>query len=186
MLAAAIAVVLLAAGLAAVLLYNRLVKLRTFTEEGWAQVGVQLTRRADLIPNLVTTVSGYATHEAELFATVAQLRAASVAGAEDTPEERGKVEAQLSGALAQVLAVAENYPDLKASQNFLALQTELAGTEDRIAAARRMFNANVRDYNTACSTLPSNLVARVGGFTPAQFFQADDAARALPPVQPGR
>jgi LemA protein len=153
--------------------YNKLVRLRQLIRESWGNVDVQLKRRYDLIPNLVNTVKGYAQHERETLAMVveARNRAAANSGA---PASQADDERRLVAATRQLLAVAEAYPQLKASQNFLALQQELVNTEDRIAAARRFYNANVRDYNVSRMTFPCMLVAGLGDFPPADFFEVDD------------
>jgi LemA protein len=162
--------------------YNKLVRLRQLIRESWGNVDVQLKRRYELIPNLVNTVKGYAQHERETLASVieARDRAAANTGAVGSQAED---ERKLIFATRQLLAVAEAYPQLKASQNFLTLQQELVNTEDRIAAARRFYNANVRDYNVARTTFPVMLVAGFGDFPPADFFEIDDSSvRQVPAV----
>ena len=162
--------------------YNKLVRLRQLIRESWGNVDVQLKRRYELIPNLVNTVKGYAQHERETLAMVieARNRAAANTGAIGAQAED---ERKLVDATRQLLAVAESYPELKASQNFLALQQELVNTEDRIAAARRFYNANVRDYNVSRTTFPCMLVAGFGDFPPADFFEVDDrTVRQAPAV----
>ena len=162
--------------------YNKLVRLRQLIRESWGNVDVQLKRRYELIPNLVNTVKGYATHERETLAMVieARNRAAENHGAVGSQAED---ERKLVSATRQLMAVAEAYPDLKASQNFLALQQELVNTEDRIAAARRFYNANVRDYNVARTTFPCMLVSGFGDFPPADFFEVEDSSvRQAPAV----
>lgn len=169
----------------ALAIYNRLVRLRQHVRESWSDIDVQLKRRHDLVPNLVATVRGYAAHERSVFEEVARLRAAA-AGSGSSPRGASVAEAPLSAALGSLLAVAEKYPALKADAHFLALQRELAETEDRIAAARRFFNANVRDYNSLREQFPSALVAGAGGFAPADFFEPESAAeRAAPRVAAG-
>ena len=163
------------------LMYNRLIKLRTYTQEGWSQVDVQLTRRADLIPDLVATVQGYANYEKAVLNQITQLRTRTILPP-NGPAERFVAEQRVSDAVPTMFAVAENYPNLKASENFLALQVELTGAEDRIAAARRIYNANVRDYNNACATVPSSIVASMFNFVPQEFFSAPEGARAVPNV----
>ena len=165
--------------------YNRLVTLRQRVKEAWADIDVQLKRRHDLIPNLVETVKGYATHEASVFQKVTEARAAAVAaGATGTPEQRAQAENVLTGALRSVFAVAEAYPQLQASQNFRDLQENLTATEDKISFARRFYNANVRDYNTSLQTLPTSLFAGMLGFKPEQYFELTDAAeREVPQVK---
>ena len=155
----------------AVFAYNRLVTYRNRVDEGWSQIDVQLRRRYDLIPNLVETVKGYAAHERELFEEVAQARAAAI-GASGTAEQASAENAITSG-LRRLLAVAENYPDLKASQNFLELQEELTDTEDKISAARRYYNATVMAFNTAIQSFPWLLVAEPFGFRAREFFSAE-------------
>jgi LemA protein len=162
--------------------YNKLVRLRQLIKESWGNVDVQLRRRYDLIPNLVNTVKGYAAHERETFERVieARNRAQSNTGAVGSQSED---ERRLVDATKQLFAVVEGYPQLKASQNFLALQRELVDTEDRIAAARRFYNANVRDYNVTRTTFPTMLVAGFGDFPPQDFFEVDDhTVRAVPAV----
>ena len=165
--------------------YNRLVTLRQRVKEAWADIDVQLKRRHDLIPNLVETVKGYATHEASVFQKVTEARAAAVAaGASGTPEQRAQAENVLTGALRSVFAVAEAYPQLQASQNFRDLQENLTATEDKISFARRFYNGNVRDYNTSLQTLPTSLFAGMLGFKPEQYFELTDAAeREVPQVK---
>jgi LemA protein len=165
--------------------YNRLVTLRQRVKEAWADIDVQLKRRHDLIPNLVETVKGYATHEASVFQKVTEARAAAVAaGATGTPEQRAQAENVLTGALRSVFAVAEAYPQLQASQNFRDLQENLTATEDKISFARRFYNGNVRDYNTSLQTLPTSLFAGMLGFKPEQYFELTDAAeREVPQVK---
>jgi len=154
--------------------YNVLVRLRQQVRESWSGIDTELKRRYDLIPNLVEAVRGYAQHERQTLDLVVQARARAVAST-GTPASQAKDENVLVGALRQMFAVVENYPDLKASQNFLALQRELSNTEDRIQAARRFYNANVRDFNTRLEVFPSNLVARTFGFQGEEFFEIEDA-----------
>src|SRR5882757_6727578 len=153
--------------------YNKLVRLRQLIKESWGNVDVQLKRRYDLIPNLVNTVKGYAAHEQETFARVIDARNRAVASSGAIGQQSAD-EQNLVSATKQLWAVAEKYPDLKASTNFLALQQELINTEDRIAAARRFYNANVRDYNVTRTSFPTMLAARFGDFPPADFFEVDD------------
>jgi LemA protein len=159
--------------------FNRLVKYRNRVDEGWAQIDVQLRRRYDLIPNLVQTVQGYAAHERETFeqVTAARSRAESAQGVAGQADAENAV----SSGLRQLLAVAENYPDLKANANFLALQEELTGTESKIAYARQYYNDQVRLLNTAIQSFPSSVLASTFHFTPREFFDIEDAVRA--PVQ---
>lgn len=153
-----------------VMLFNRLVLLRNRTNEAASDIDVQLKRRHDLIPNLVETVKGYAQHERELFEKVTQARSAAM-GAQ-TMHDKEVAENQLSQTLKSLFAVAENYPDLKASENFLKLQDELSDTENKIQAARRFYNGNVRDFNTAIEQFPGNLFAGMLGFKAFEFFEA--------------
>ena len=156
-------------------MYNKLVRLRNRSENAWAQVDVQLRKRYDLIPNLVETVKGYAAHERELFERITEARARSI-GASGVGEQ-ADAENQVTSGLRQLLAVVENYPDLKANQNFLALQEELVGTESKIAYARQFYNDQVMRLNTLIGSFPSSLVARAFGFEERPFFEIDDPAR---------
>ncbi|HRY29989.1 MAG TPA: LemA family protein [Elusimicrobiota bacterium] len=177
-----IAVFLLMPGCVGVLYYNRLVSLHEAVGAGWAQVENVLQRRYDLIPNLVNTVKGYAKHEKELFEEVTRLR--SQWGEAKTPAEKVRASGGLEAALSRLLLVAERYPDLKANQNFLALQDELAGTENRIAVERMRYNEAVRNYNILTRRFPSNVVAGLTGFeTSDNYFKAETEAKAAPPVQ---
>jgi LemA protein len=162
--------------------YNRFVQLRNLVRDSWADVETELRRRYDLIPNLVATVKGYAAHEQAVMDRVTETRAAAVA-ATGPPDQQARAEAPLVGALRGLLAVAENYPDLKASANFLELQKELANTEDRLQAARRFYNANVRDYNRRVQSIPSNVIAGLFNFTEEKFFEVEEAVRAAPAVE---
>jgi len=164
---------------AVVWIYNRLVTLRTRVDNGWSQIDVQLRRRADLIPNLVETVKGYAAHERELFERVTEARARSL-GATGVADQ-ADAENQVSTGLRQLLAVVENYPDLKANQNFLALQEELIGTESKIAYARQFYNDQVMRLNTLIQSFPSSIVARAFGFQERPFFEIEEGTRG--PVQ---
>ena len=159
----------------AVFSFNRLIALRNRAEEGWSGIDVQLRRRYDLIPNLVETVKGYASHERELFERVAEARARAM-GATGVAEQASAENAVTTG-LRQLLAVVESYPDLKASQNFLALQEELTGTESKIAYARQFYNDQVRLLNTKVQSFPTNVLARSFGVTEREFFEIDDPAR---------
>jgi LemA protein len=176
--------VLLLLVLWAIYAFNRLVTYRNRTDEGWSQIDVQLRRRYDLIPNLVETVKGYATHERELFEDVAQARAAAM-GATGAAEQANAENAITSG-LRRLLAVAENYPDLKASENFLALQEELTGTESKIAYARQYYNEQVRLLNTRIQSFPSSVIANAFGFDRREFFDIEDEARGPVEVHLGR
>ncbi|MCD6422235.1 LemA family protein [bacterium] len=171
-------VLILLAVIWVVAIYNSLVALHTQVQEAWSDIEVQLKRRANLIPNLVNTVKGYAKHEKEVFEKVTQARAQVLSAR--TPEERMEAESGLSRALRTLFAVAENYPQLRASENFQKLQEELRDTEDKIQAARRFYNATVRDYNIRCQTFPSNLIASLFGFKPAKLFklEAEERERA--------
>ena len=165
-----------------VIAYNRFVSQRNLVQESWRQIDVELKRRHDLIPNLVETVKGYATHEREVFDAITKARAAA-ASPGSSPAEQGRQEGALGQALGRLFAVAEAYPDLKASTNFLELQQQLAETEDRIAAGRRFYNANVRALNTRVESFPSNLVASSFGFHKEEYFEVEDeAVRAAPTV----
>src|SRR3954465_13701679 len=162
--------------------YNKLVRLRQLISESWGNVDVQLKRRYDLIPNLVNTVKGYAAHEREVFQAVVEARNRALASTGPVGVQ-SRDEEELVQATRRLLAVAEAYPHLRASQNFLALQQELVNTEDRIAAARRFYNANVRDYNVARTTFPPMLAAGFGDFPPQDYFEVDDyTVRQAPAV----
>jgi len=167
---------------AVVVSYNRFVRQRNLVQESWRQVDVELKRRHDLIPNLVETVKGYATHEREVFDAVTKARAQAAAPG-STPAQQAQQEGILGQALGRLFAVAEAYPELKVSTNFLELQRELTETEDRIAAGRRFYNANVRAMNTRVEAFPSNLVAGVFGFHKEEYFEVEDeAVRSAPTV----
>jgi LemA protein len=155
--------------------FNRLIALRNRADEGWSGIDVQLRRRYDLIPNLVETVKGYASHERELFERIAEARARAM-GATGVADQASAENAVTTG-LRQLLAVVESYPDLKASQNFLALQEELTGTESKIAYARQFYNDQVRLLNTKVQSFPTNILARSFGVTEREFFEIDDPAR---------
>jgi len=159
-------------------IYNGLIRLKNRTNEAWSDIDVQLKRRYNLIPNLVESVKGYAKHERELFEKVTKARTAAM-GAQ-TVEEHGQAENMLAGALKSLFAVAENYPDLKANQNFLELQRELSDTENKIQAARRFYNGNVRDFNIKIQKFPNNLVAGTLGFKKRDFFEIEEAAAREP------
>ncbi|MBW2313750.1 MAG: LemA family protein [Deltaproteobacteria bacterium] len=166
--------------LAGVSLYNRLVGLRNAAESAWSDVDVQLKRRWDLVPNLVETVKGYASHEQSTFTKVTEMR--SQAMAETDPAAKANAENGLTRALRSMFAVAEGYPELKASQNFRDLQADLTKVEDAIQNARRYFNAIVRDLNTSCETFPSNLIANNFGFAKRDYFELDDEAERSAPA----
>jgi LemA protein len=177
-----IVVLLVILGLWAAGVYNGLVRLRNLVQEAWRQIDVELRRRHDLIPNLVETVKGYASHERQTLDAVVAARAAAVT-ANGSMQQQAEQEGALSAALGRLFAVAEAYPNLKANHNFLALQTELTETEDRVAAGRRFYNANVRELNTRVESFPSNLFAGVFHFARAEYFEIADAAqRAVPQV----
>src|SRR6266852_5876544 len=155
-------------------MYNSLVQLRVRSESAWSDIDVQLKRRHDLIPNLVETVKGYATHEKDTFENIAKFR--SMAMQATGPADKAAAEGQLTGALKSLFAVAENYPQLQASQEFTALQGSLNEVEDNIQTARRYYNAVVRDYNTKVLALPTNILAGMFGFSVRQFFEMENAA----------
>lgn len=176
-----IAVVVLA-GLWLVASYNSLIRLRFRTKEAWADIDVQLKRRYNLIPNLVSAVKGYATHEREVFERVTEARSRAMGAA--TPHDKAEAEKGLAGALKTLFAVAENYPTLRASENFQKLQDELVDAEDKIQAARRFYNGNVRDFNTKQEVFPTNIVARMFAFKKAEFFELrEEEARSVPKVE---
>ena len=169
---------------AGVVIYNRLIRSRNRVDTAWSDIDVQLQRRYDLIPNLVTAVDQYASYERATLAAVTELRAE--AQRRLGVEARGEVEQELSVGVQRLLAVAESYPDLKASENFLDLQRELVETEDYLQFARRYYNGSVRDYNTMTQTVPSNLIAGAFGFAAREFFQkSSDAAANVPAVSLG-
>ncbi len=161
--------------------FNGLVSLRNRAQEAWSDIDVQLKRRYDLIPNLVNTVKGYATHESTAFEKVTQARAAAM-GAK-TAGEHGKTEAVLGQAITGLFGIAEAYPELKANQNFMALQGELSDTENKIQASRRFYNANVRDLNTKTQVFPSNIIASMFHFVKMDFFDLGDNNAAQNPVE---
>ncbi len=158
--------------------YNGFIRLINRAKEAWADIDVQLKRRYDLIPNLVNTVKGYATHESSVFENVTKARSAAM-GAGNI-EEKGKAENMLSGALKSIFALAEAYPDLKANQNFLGLQEELSDTENKIQAARRFYNTNVRDLNTRVESFPNNIIAGLFRFSTMEFFQLEEGVAREP------
>jgi LemA protein len=164
--------------IAAVGIYNTLVRLRNRSENAWAQVDVQLRRRYDLIPNLVETVKGYAKHEKETFQNVTEARAKAINA--QTVREQGEAENMLTGALKSLFAVVENYPDLKANQNFLMLQEELAGTEGKIAYARQFYNDSVMKFNMKQQIFPSNIVASMFNFKEKEYFEIEEAEAKEP------
>lgn len=162
--------------------YNGLVRKKNRAQEAWADIEVQLKRRYNLIPNLVSAVKGYAAHEKELFEKVTEARTKAMAAG--GVEEKAKAENVLAGALKTLFAVSENYPDLKASRNFLELQRELRDTEDKVQAARRFYNGNVRDLNIKIESFPSNMAARMFGFKKMELFELEEAeVREVPQVK---
>ncbi len=182
-----ILIVLVVIGLVVVFvvgLYNRLVTLRQRVREAWADIDVQLKRRWDLIPNLVETVKGYAAHERQTFEAVTKARSDAMAAAQTgSPEQRAQAENALGAALINLRAVAEAYPQLQAIQEFKDLSENLTATEDKIAFARRFYNGNVRDYNTAIQTVPTNIIAGMFSFTAEQYFElTDPTQREVPKV----
>ncbi|MDE2030832.1 MAG: LemA family protein [Patescibacteria group bacterium] len=160
--------------------YNGFITLRTRAKEAWADIDVQLKRRYDLIPNLVETVKGYASHEAGTFEKVTEARAQAMQAG--TPAEKGAAENMLSGTLKSLFAVSESYPELKANTNFLQLQSELSDTENKIQAARRFYNGNVRDFNTGIQMFPGNVIAGIFHFNQMDFFQLEEGSEAKEPV----
>lgn len=173
-------VIVLALWLAAT--YNGLIRLKNQTDEAWSDIDVQLKRRYDLIPNLISTVKGYASHESGVFEKVTQARAAAM-GASNV-QEKAAAENMLSSTLKSLFAVSEAYPDLKANQNFLKLQDELSDTENKIQASRRFYNGNVRDFNTKLQVFPTNLIAGMLGFQARSFFEISNTEeREVPKVQ---
>lgn len=165
-------VIIAVVAVAAIGIYNALITLRNRADNAWAQVDVQLRRRYDLIPNLVETVKGYAQHEKDVFQKVTEARAQAINAG--TVGEQGQAENMLSGALKSLFAVAENYPDLKANQNFLMLQEELAGTEGKIAYARQFYNDTVMKLNTKQQVFPSNMIANMFGFKEKEYFEIEE------------
>lgn len=176
-----VGVVVAALVLGLIAIYNGLVTLRVRVEEAWSDITVQLKRRTDLIPNIVNTVKGYASHEKGVFEEVTKARSA-VVNAEGV-KETAEAENQIQGALKSLFAVAENYPDLKANENFLHLQQELVDTEDKIQAARRFYNGGVRDLNTKVEIFPSNIIAGMFNIGKKDFFEVDDPAAIAEPVE---
>ena len=168
--------VIVVVAIGAVLSYNRFVSQKQLIKDAWANIDTELRRRYDLIPNIVETVKGYAAHEREVLENVTKARAMAT-GATGSPAAQAAAEAPLVAALRQLFAVVENYPDLKANQNFLALQAELSNPEDRLQTARRFYNANVRDYNRRVQSVPSNVIANMFHFAPEEFFEVEEALR---------
>ena len=169
-----VAAVVLVVVIAVVSIYNRLVRLRVTCKESWSDIDTELQRRHDLIPNLVSTVKGYASHEKDLFEKVTELRNQAVGARDESPDKRAGVENMLQGSVGKLIATAEAYPDLKANQNFMELQKELSETETRVARARRFYNANVRSFRQSTMTFPNNVLAGMFGFqsTEFSFFEA--------------
>ena len=162
--------------------YNGLIRLRNRTSEAWSDIDVQLKRRYNLIPNLIETVKGYAAHEKETFQNVTEARTKAMAA--KTPEEHAQAENMLTSTLKTLFAVAENYPQLRASENFMKLQEELSDTENKIQAARRFYNGNVRDFNTKLQVFPTNLIGKMLGFKAYEFFEIEEEAeKEVPKVK---
>lgn len=179
---------LIVVGIGAILLiwaissYNQLVQLKALCQEGWSGIDVQLKRRYDLVPNLVGVVEGYKIHEKDVLENVTKMRAASMGAT--TIDEKADAEKGLTGALKSLFAVAENYPDLKANENFLSLQQELSSLETEIQLSRRYYNGAARNFNIAVRSFPSNIVANVFGFAAVEYFELDSAAeRQVPKVK---
>jgi LemA protein len=168
-----IIILVLITGVFLIAIYNGLVKLKNKVEEAWSDIDVQLKRRYDLIPNLLETVKGYASHEKSAFKEVTEARSKAMQAS--APADKAKAENGLAGALKSLFAVAESYPDLKANENFLDLQNQLAETEDKIQKSRRYYNGNVRDFNTKIQIFPNNLVAPMLGFKKYEFFEVENA-----------
>jgi LemA protein len=171
--------IIVLAGIGLAVSYNRFVSQRQLIRNAFANIDTELRRRYDLIPNLVETVKGYAAHEREVFEEVARTRSAAAATSGQSPAAQAQAEGPFVAALGRLFAVAENYPELKANQNFLALQAELSNTEDRIQASRRFYNANVQDYNRRVQSFPSAFVARMFGFKEEEFFEIPEGERAV-------
>lgn len=167
-----------------VLTFNTLVALRNHIRDAWSNIDTELKRRYDLIPNLIATVKGYAAHEKEIFEHVTQLRAQCMTS-QGSVQQQAVNEIQLVGALQQLLGVVENYPQLKADQHYLKLQKELVNTEDRIQAARRFYNGNVRDYRNKCETFPSSIIAGMFGFQLEDYFRVSPSVREVPDIDFG-
>ena len=160
--------------------YNGLITLRNRVKEAWSDIDVQLKRRYDLIPNLVEVVKGYASHEKETFNKVIEARSKAMSAT--GVKEKGEAENALSGTLKSLFALSENYPELKASVNFLELQRELTDTEDKVQASRRFYNGNVLDFNTKLEMFPTNMIAQMFGFKVSEFFVAEEGEKAAPKV----
>lgn len=177
----AIIIILVIVVVAAILIYNGLVRSRVRVDEAWSDINVQLKRRYDLIPNLVNTVQGYATHEKQVFTMVSEARSAAMGAT--APTQKAQAENQLAGALKSLFAVSEAYPELKANEGFQQLQSELVDTEDKIQAARRFYNGSVRDYNIKLQVFPTNIMAGMLGFTHRDFFETGDQSAIEKPVE---
>jgi LemA protein len=163
--------------------YNGLVRLKNRVDSAWSQIGVQLQRRHDLIPNLVETVKGYAAHEKGTLEAVIQARNSAVQAQQQGPAQQAQAENMLTGALRQLFALSEAYPDLKANQNFLNLQEELTSTEDRISYSRQFYNDSVQKFNTKTQTFPSNMIAGMFNFSQKEYFETEQGATEVPKVQ---
>jgi LemA protein len=174
-------IIVVVAVLAVILVYNRLVALRQITNQAWGDIDVQLKQRHDLVPNLVETVKGYAAHEKETLDAVVRARNAAMTAA--GPHDTAAADNQVTGALRQLFALSEAYPDLKANQSFLQLQEELTATEGRVAYARQFYNDSVLAYNESIQKVPANVIAGRMGFRPREYFEADEAARTAPEVE---
>lgn len=168
--------------IAGVVIYNSLVTLKVRVDEAWSDITVQLKRRYDLIPNLIETVKGYATHEKEVFEKVTEARANALNAQNKGVKETAQAENQFEDALKSLFAVSENYPQLRATENFQQLQTELTDTEDKIMASRRFYNGGVRDFNTKLQTFPTNMIGGMLGFQAREFFEVDNQAEVEKPV----
>ncbi len=181
------AIVAVFGGLAYVGIYNGFISARQKVQEAWSGIDIQLKRRYDLIPNLINTVKGYAEHEKTVLENVTAARAAAIAVPDGKIQDQSKAENFLSGTLKSLFAISENYPDLKANQNFLELQNQLAETEDQIASSRRIYNGNVMIWNTKVESFPSNIVANLHHFEKSEFFELDEnekeTAKKVPEVQ---
>ncbi len=168
--------------IAGIVIYNSLVTLKVRVDEAWSDITVQLKRRYDLIPNLVETVKGYATHEKEVFEKVTETRANALNAQDKGVKATAEAENQFEGALKSLFAVSENYPQLRATENFQQLQAELTDTEDKVMASRRFYNGGVRDFNTKLQTFPTNMIGGMLGFQAREFFEVDNQAEVEKPV----
>jgi len=172
--------IIVIAAIVLVLIYNNLITLKTRVENAWSQIDVQLKKRYDLVPNLVETVKGYAKHEKEIFENVTKARAAALSAT--NLKEKAKAEGELTSALKTLFAVAENYPTLRASENFKLLQEQLEGIESKIAYARQFYNDSVLEYNTKIAQIPDVFIAKLMGFGPKEFFKIEEQEKAAPKV----